>query len=88
MARTRWSRRGPTRGINPDDTHLLLVTFYEGRIAGEWRIQNAVDVPVVGNVGLPEWGAKAGQAVGAVKELGSVPRSGAGRRRGNAGVGF
>ena len=64
----------PNARINPDDTHLLLVTFYEGRIAGEWRIQNALDVPVVGSIGLPEGAAKFGQSIGAVKELGSVPR--------------
>ena len=64
----------PTERIDPDDTHLLLVTFYEGRIAGEWRIQNALDVPLVGNVGLPEtvsWGA---DKLGIAGDLGSVPR--------------
>lgn len=44
----------PNERINPDDTHLLLVTFYEGRIAGEWRIQNAVDVPGLGERVLPD----------------------------------
>ena len=64
----------PNARINPDDTHLLLVTFYEGRIAGEWRIQNALDVPLVGNVGLPAQVAWGTDKLGLTQELGSVPR--------------
>ena len=64
----------PNARINPDDTHLLLVTFYEGRIAGEWRIQNALDVPGVGSVGLPSQVAWGADKLGITQELGSVPR--------------
>lgn len=44
----------PNERIDPDDAHLLVVTFYEGRLGGKWRIQRVIDVPFTDGVGLPE----------------------------------
>ena len=44
----------PNQRIDPDDAHLLVVTFYEGRLGGRWRLQRIIDVPFTEGVGLPE----------------------------------
>ena len=60
----------PNERIDPDDAHVLVVTFYEGRLGGEWRIQRVIDVPFTDGVGLPE-------QIEAVRDLGQDAVEGA-----------
>ena len=63
----------PNSRINPDETHVLLVTFYEGRKAHRWRVDGGeLRERPTGGADDPNWlmaGVNAG--VGGVKDLGA-----------------